>query len=226
MTYLSDSILEFANLVGSLICHQLPSRTLSAGGVPLPVCARDMGIYLGIFVGTAFILISGRRRSDRPPGLAETIVMCMLMIPMIVDGAGSYLGAYVTNNTARLLTGALFGLPVPVFLIPAANFKVNSRNEIPVLKSFVELAGIVASVVLICLLVLAGLVPYIILTAIFVVSFLFLIWRISYTVIVRGFRFKSTCRNLTSAGAMLCILTALYLISTMVLQPLKAVILR
>ena len=223
---LIDSIVGFAHLMGSLTCHQLPSRTLYVGGLPLPVCARDTGIYLGIFVSTAFILLFGRHRSDKPPGLPATIVMCMLMLPMIVDGAGSYLGAYETNNTTRLLTGALFGLPVPIFLIPAVNFKLTMRNENAVLKSFVELAGIIASVMLFCLLVLADLIPYIILTVVFVLSFLFLIWRISYTVVARGFQLKSAHRNLISTGAMFCILTVLYLFSSLVLQPLKAVFLR
>ena len=223
---LINSIAGFAGLMGSLICHQLPSRTLYVDGLPLPVCARDTGIYLGILVSTVFILFLGRHSSDKPPGLPATIVMCIMMLPMLVDGAGSYLGVYETNNTVRLLTGALFGLPIPIFLVPAANFKLTMRNENAVLKSFTELAGIIASVVLFCLLVLAGLVPYILLTAVFVFSFLFLIWRISYTIVTRGFRFKSSLRNLISTGVMLCILTVLYLFSSLVLQPLKAVILR
>lgn len=221
-----DSIVGFAHLLGSLICHQLPSRTLIAGGLPLPVCARDTGIYLGIFVSTAFVLLFGRHHSDRPPGIPATIVMCILMLPMIIDGAGSYMGAYETNNTIRLFTGALFGLPVPVFLVPAANFKLTVRNENAILKNFVELAGIIISVMLICLLVLSGLVPYIMLVVAFMLAFLFLIWRISYTIIARGLQVKTVHRHLISAGAMLCILTALYMFSSLVLQPLKAVILR
>jgi uncharacterized membrane protein len=216
----------FADLLGSLVCHQLPSRTLYADALPLPVCARDMGIYLGIFVAAAFILFSGRGRADRPPGIPEAIVMCGMMLPMIIDGAGSYLGAYATNNTARLLTGVLFGLPVPFFLMPAANFKLNGRNGNAVLKSFVELAGVTAAALAICLLILADFVPYVVLASVFVLSFLFLIGRISYTIAARSFRAGSVFKYLISTGLTLCILTVLYLFSSLVLQPLKAVILR
>lgn len=223
---LMNAVTRFADFLGSLICHQLPSRTLYADGLPLPVCARDTGIYLGIFVSTVFILFSGRLRSDRPPGITSAIVLCTLMLPMIADGAASYLGVYETNNTLRLLTGALFGFPVPLFLIPAANFKLTGRNENAVLKSFFEPAGIIAAVLLLCLLILAGLVPYIIMVAVFVSSFLFLIGRISFTIINRCFRVKNAYKFLMSAGATLCILAVLYLVSSLVLQPLKAVFLR
>ncbi len=33
--------------VGHLICHQLPARSFQLAGVPLPVCARCTGIYVG-----------------------------------------------------------------------------------------------------------------------------------------------------------------------------------
>lgn len=226
MTDLMDFIVGFARLLGSLICHQLPSRTLFIDGRPLPVCARDTGIYLGIFISTMIILLLGRYRADRLPAIPVAMVMCALMIPMIVDGAGSYLGVYETNNTLRLFTGAFFGISVPIFLIPAANFKLTNRNENVVLKSFTELAGVTAAVLLLCVLILSGYIPYIIMTVIFTISFLFLIWRISYTVIARGFRLKPLHTNLVSTGAMICILSVLYLFSTMVLQPLKAVFLR
>lgn len=223
---LTNAITGFADMLGSLICHQLPSRTLYAGGLPLPVCARDTGIYLGIFASAAFILLSGRRRSDKPPGISITIVMCILMLPMIIDGAGSYLGAYETSNTARLLTGTLFGVPVPFFLIPAANFKLTGRNEHAVLKSWVELAGVGAAAVASCLLILAGFVPYMVLILVFVLSFLFLIVRISYTIVARSLHASSLLKYLVSMGAALCVLTALYLLSSLVLQPIKAVLLR
>lgn len=217
---------EFADLAGSLICHQLPSRSLFVNGMQLPVCARDTGIYLGIFVSTVFIIFSGRRRSDKPPGIHAAIALCIFMLPMMIDGVCSYLGIYETNNTVRLLTGAFFGLPIPIFLIPAANFKLHGKNEIAVLKGFYELAGIGCAALIISLMLLNGLIPYAVITIVFVISFFFLLGRISYTVISRAFRLSPVYRLLFSAGAAFCILAVLYLISSFILQPVKAVFLR
>jgi predicted membrane protein DUF2085 len=33
--------------IGSLVCHQLPARSFHLWSVPLPVCARCMGVYAG-----------------------------------------------------------------------------------------------------------------------------------------------------------------------------------
>lgn len=215
---------RFADLAGSLICHQLPERSLMIDGLQLPVCARDTGIYLGIFVSAAFILLFRRRRSDRPPSVGQAVVLCVMMLPMLFDGFGSYLGAYVTNNTARILTGALFGVPIPLFLMPLANFKLTGRNERAVLNGFGELAGIIAAALLISFLILKGFIPYMAAAALFPAAFLFLLGRVAYTVVSRSLHVKSIYKYILSAAATCCVLLALYLLSSLVLQPLKAVI--
>jgi uncharacterized membrane protein len=37
--------------IGSLVCHQLPARSFHLASVPLPVCARCVGIYAGAAIG-------------------------------------------------------------------------------------------------------------------------------------------------------------------------------
>lgn len=214
---------RLADLAGSLVCHQLADRSFIIDGRQLPVCARDTGIYLGIFVSAAFVLLSGRLRSDRPPNVRQAAVLCILMLPMLVDGVGSYLGMYVTNNTARLLTGVLFGVPIPLFLTPLANFEPAGRNERAVLRDFGELAGILAAALLFSFLILKGYFPYLAAAVLFPAALLFLLGRISYTVVSMSLRSKRVYRYLLSAAATLCALLALYLLSSLVLQPLKAV---
>jgi uncharacterized membrane protein len=45
------------NFIGRGVCHQLPGRSFTAGGLFLPVCARCAGIYLGLFLSFLYIFI-------------------------------------------------------------------------------------------------------------------------------------------------------------------------
>ncbi len=216
---------ELYNLAGSLICHQLPSRTLYAGSAALPVCARDTGIYAGIFTSAVFLLLLGRLKAQKPPGAAITVIMCIMMLPMILDGLLSYTGVIETDNTARLFTGVLFGLPIPIFLVPAAHFNIDGRNDRPVLKNAAELAPVYAAGLVLCLLLLKGVVPYVAAGFIFVSGFLFLMFRISYTVFARATRFRNGKLLAAAGGSTLLALALLYLLSAFVLQPLKQVLL-
>lgn len=221
MTWLEDIF----NLFGSLICHQLPERTLSAGGALLPVCARDTGIYLGVFVSATYLLILGRWKTKKPPRIVPSIIMCLLMVPMILDGGLSYLGVTESNNISRVITGALFGLPIPIFLIPAAHYDVNGVNGKAVLGKWTELLPIYGLTLILCALLLQGLVPYTLAGFIIIIGMVFLLARICYTVIKRSGRFKGNKLYAITVVAFAVITALLYLISSLVLQPLKAIML-
>lgn len=216
---------EFFELMGSLICHQLPSRTLSAGGVLLPVCARDMGIYTGIFSSSLYLMLLRRMRAQRPPAIAAAIVMCILMLPMVFDGVLSYAGVIETNNTVRLFTGLFFGLPVPFLLIPAAHYSVTEQNERAVLRNMPEMLPAYGTGVCLCLLMLYGRVPYFAAGMIYIFGLMFLLSRITYTLLVRTRQYKGKKLYAMTAAVVLGILAFLYLISTFVLQPVKEMLL-
>lgn len=217
---------EFFNRMGSLICHQLPSRTLSAGGNLLPVCARDMGIYAGIFISALFLMTLRRLRAQKPPGIASTVAMCVLMMPMVFDGVLSYTGVIETNNTARLFTGLLFGLPIPFLLIPAAHYSISGQNERPVLRHMLELPVIYVIGAILGLLLLKGLVPYDLAGLIYVFGLVFLLSRITYTILARMRRIQRKMLYALTVAGTLCVLTFLYLLSAYVLQPLKDILLK
>ena len=210
--------------MGSLICHQLPSRSLYADYIVLPVCARDTGIYAGIFTGALFLLLFRRLKAQRPPKTAVSVIMCVLMLPMVLDGILSYIGIIETNNITRLFTGAFFGLPIPFFLVPAAHFSIHGANDKAVLKNASELVLAYVAALILCLLLLKGLVPYTMAGLIFVSGFLFLLSRLTYTILVRMGRFRQRVLYAVTCGIILCILIFLFLISTFVLQPLKAIL--
>ncbi len=204
-----------------MICHQIPERSLESGGIILPVCARDTGIYAGIFTAFIYLLIFRRMKAQRPPSVAAAVVMCILMMPMVLDGALSYTGLIETSNGARIFTGLLFGLPIPFLLVPAAHFRIDGKNEVPVLKKLTELVPVYCTGFLLCFLLLEGRVPYIAAGLIYVAGFLLMISRLAYTVFVRmGFRKKWKLYIMTFAGTM-AVITVLYVLSAYVLHPLK-----
>lgn len=216
-----DILKRFFDLAGSLICHQLPERSLESGGIILPVCARDTGIYAGIFTAFVFLLMFRRMKAQKPPGLAAAVVMCVLMLPMMLDGALSYTGLIETNNAARIFTGLLFGLPIPFLLVPAAHFRLDGRNEAPVLKKPIELVPVYCTGFLLCVLLLNGVVPYIAAGLIYVTGFLSLILRLAYTVFARiGFNAKWKLYFMTIFFTA-SILAVLYILSAYVLHPLQ-----
>lgn len=191
----------------------------------LPVCARDTGIYSGIFVSTLYLVVFRRLKAQKPPGIAVSVVLCTLMLPMILDGVLSYACLIETNNIRRLYTGLFFGLAVPIFLVPAAHFNADGPNNKPVLKSAAELIPVYGTGVLLCLLLLEGRVPYLAAGLIYCSSLLFLLTRVSYTILTRTRRFGRGKIYLLSFSGTVLVLAVLFLLSSYVLHPLKEIFL-
>ena len=47
--------------MGYGLCHQLPERSFFGGGVQVPVCARDTGIYIGVLLSLFLIAVLHKR---------------------------------------------------------------------------------------------------------------------------------------------------------------------
>lgn len=207
-------------MIGSAVCHRIPSRTLWMDGLPLPVCARDTGIYLGLFASVLFLLVKRRFRADRLPSIPHAIIMVLWMLPMIFDGVSSYAGFRETNNVIRLVTGVFFGLPIPFFLIPAANYQVSGRNTKKVLGGWGELISILAVGVALCLMVLkTSLFPWAVLGTVIAFSILFTIGRILYTLVARTRYGTTKSAVLLSAVATVVVLGVLYTVSHVFIRP-------
>jgi uncharacterized membrane protein len=117
MLIVVEQIIHFFNLIGSLVCHQRPERTLIISEQYLPVCARDTGGYLGLLIGY-IVLLFRRKEATGPPNLWATL---MLSTPMIIDVSTQTLGVRESINSLRLLTGLFFGvsiLPLLIYVIP------------------------------------------------------------------------------------------------------------
>jgi len=170
--------------IGSLVCHQIPERTIHIDGMSLPFCARDTGIYLGVFIALVYCIVRGKLKSDKIPSIRISVLLALLTVPMMIDAVSSYFSIRQTDNTIRLLTGSFFGMPIVLFLIPAANYKVYGKNKLRIIDSYFDLIVISLINILVCITILRFdiLVWWIVSTA-SITGLIFLITRLGYTII-------------------------------------------
>ena len=111
---------------GDLNCHQKHERSWEINVNQMPVCARDIGIFLGFSLGCLFFLLRGHNRwtvrdtflsvfndqslfgiyeNDRRM-LVMLFIMGVGLVPMGIDGSTQMLlGSYESNNPLRIITG-------------------------------------------------------------------------------------------------------------------------
>lgn len=132
---------------GAGVCHRIVERSFSVAGQPFPLCARCTGIYLGFLATAATSFLRGNRRPTAfpPPGVLLFLLLFFLIAG--VDGLNSYLAffpnlphLYAPHNVLRLLTGALEGIALAAFLLPALHLTLwQSPQECSPIPSLREL---------------------------------------------------------------------------------------
>ncbi|MFB6097775.1 MAG: DUF2085 domain-containing protein [Salinibacter sp.] len=89
------------------VCHQLPGRSFHIGSVPIAICDRCSGIYLGLVLGVA---ITGWRRSVWTAlGRHGRYLLLGSLVPLGLDWIAPFLGLWKNGPLSRALTGLLFG---------------------------------------------------------------------------------------------------------------------
>ncbi len=148
------SVLDKAHAVGYAICHQLPARTFKIEGVPLPLCARCTGIYLGFLGGLLGMWLLRRQYAIDLPPTAILVTLVLFILVMIFDGLNSFLEfvpavpqLYPSQNWLRLTTGTLHGLALSVIVYPVVSISLWRpelvKNE-AIIQNVAELAAFVA----------------------------------------------------------------------------------
>ena len=119
---------------GDVNCHQKHERSWEVNNNQLPVCTRDVGIFMGMFLGGLFFTRRGWNRwtvrdtclSLIPDDWLHTTykrnrrtmvwmgVGVLLCAPLLFDGFLQLLTAYESTNFKRVLTGIPFGLGLGV----------------------------------------------------------------------------------------------------------------
>lgn len=88
-----------------LQCHQLGTRSLRFLDVPFPVCARCLGVYLGLVA--AALLARPRLRTD----LYKAWIVIGISV-MLLDLATEWVGLMPASATLRLGTGVLLAYAI------------------------------------------------------------------------------------------------------------------
>ena len=104
------------------ICHQLVDRSFLILGEPLAVCIRCSAIYFGFLISTILYLPAASLRFSLSDNRA---VLLSSVVPMLVDVLLESTGLHESTSVTRLITGSLFGLVVPFYIIPVAQAAVQ-----------------------------------------------------------------------------------------------------
>ncbi|MDR2672548.1 MAG: DUF2085 domain-containing protein [Coriobacteriales bacterium] len=126
-----DILQQIVYFFGRGFCHQFTSRSFEAGGLYFGVCARDTGIFLGLFITALIICTVFVHRNAKFGGMpSPSVVVCsiLLIMPMALDGLSSYTGLRETTNFIRYITGYLCGIGVGMVAAPAVSGLWQANN--------------------------------------------------------------------------------------------------
>jgi uncharacterized membrane protein len=97
-----------------LICHGFPERCLTLFGVPMPICARCTGIYIGLLAGLlAFAAV---------PWVSAQVmrwVALAAVTPLAIDGLTQLVRLRTSTNPLRMTTGVVAGFAFGLWILSA-----------------------------------------------------------------------------------------------------------
>lgn len=115
-----DPVPRAVYTIGDFSCHQLQDRSYFLNGNELPFCARDVGIFGGLFIGalmSLFFVLPMR-----------WIWLAIGLAPMIVDGLVQAATSYDSTNAVRTVTGMLAGAAIAIFVCARIAMPVAQDN--------------------------------------------------------------------------------------------------
>jgi uncharacterized membrane protein len=96
-------------------CHQMPERSFHLSGFPLAVCARCLGLYVGLLAGITFYPLARRVWRRDLPGRTWLILG---VLPTTVDFALGFFGLWENTHWSRFSTALLAGGVTAFYLVP------------------------------------------------------------------------------------------------------------
>jgi uncharacterized membrane protein len=129
------------------VCAQI--HNVQVGGLDLPLCARNTGIYSSFLITSLYLLAIGRRRAARLPPWPITIALILFIVIMAVDGLNSMMldlfmpHLYTPQNWIRTLTGIGMGISIAVIMLLILNVSLrrDADNQQRIIGSWLELGG-------------------------------------------------------------------------------------
>lgn len=99
----------------SAVCHQLPERSFHFHGLPLGVCSRCTGIYVGFVIGLIiYPFVRGLRQSVLP----ERRWLILAALPALIDFGAGFIGLFTNTFFSRVATGGLLGAVAAFYILP------------------------------------------------------------------------------------------------------------
>ena len=130
---------DFMERMGSAVCHQMAERSFIFNGMQMPLCARCTGIYIGAFFAFCFFFLKKRMGNGRPFSVMQALLTGLAVLPVGIDGVGSYLGFWESSQLMRIFSGSLVGVVVPGFLLMAVNIDTKKSDDEPIYEKTAEL---------------------------------------------------------------------------------------
>ena len=87
-------------------------------GYKLPVCSRDVAIYLAMLAGALLLPFVRRVESCEWPDKWLLVAAC---VPIAIDGGTQLVGLRESSNFLREITGAIVGFALPFYIVPMLN---------------------------------------------------------------------------------------------------------
>jgi uncharacterized membrane protein len=112
----------------SRICHQDDARSFHIYGEKIGVCIRCSAIYFGFLIGLIALPLSNVLKKNIP----AMGFFLFAFLPMVIDAMLNATGIHASTSMTRVITGALFGICMPWFVVPIfidACLHLNSRNK-------------------------------------------------------------------------------------------------
>jgi uncharacterized membrane protein len=100
------------------ICHQLPERSFHLLGEKLAACSRCSSIYFAFLLGV--VIYPLLQHSITPLLQHSRGILVAALLPMLIDVALEFLGIHESTYATRTITGIIFGIVIPFFVLPAA----------------------------------------------------------------------------------------------------------
>ena len=111
---------------GDLNCHQLRERSFFLNDNQMPMCSRDTGIFIGLFAGALGMMLLSFKMRRR--------WLILGLLPMMIDGALQAATDYRSDNSIRVVTGAIAGIAVVMFIcmtVAMPERKAGALEEAP-----------------------------------------------------------------------------------------------
>ena len=129
------------------VCAQI--HNVQVGGLDLPLCARNTGIYSSFLITGLYLLALGRHRAAKLPSWPITIVLILFVAIMAMDGLNSMMvdlfmpHLYTPQNWIRTLTGIGMGISIAAIMLLILNVSLrrDADNQQRIIGSWLELGG-------------------------------------------------------------------------------------